>query len=1275
MNSFSTLSTSQEDHFWSNFNQSKALASLSLFFLFSLLLLAPVAGWAQAPTPATTLSYSHSGSTVTVSFAKPSSATGFLVLKINEASNSTPTVSNTNHTGGTFPAMESGWSNRTWTFKENTTCASSTCSFSENIGASTVTYLIYTRNASYQYSTPVRVIVSNANYTGSFHALPSIDGLYLMSGTYTPSSGAYTFTANATSISGSGTIFNQGTLNFKFPTTISTPIINDYGTINALTGSEVTITKDYSPNSSGPINVDGGKLTFAATSTATLQNSSIINVKNGGILDVNGPFIKQTGKISVESGGQINFNKSFSATASGDFTVTGTNSKATFASTCPVIIEAGNLYALSSGQVIVNGSFTHRTGASYFPSVISADDATITFSSTSSITLSATTGTTGGNIVSKNGAEIQVNGTFSGTGSEVTLDDGTLAFSGSGTKEMKSGVYRIKANGQLKIGGPVTAGAASTSPTFIVESSGAVEVLNTGTLQLTNSFAPSISAGASITVDGNLTMGGSTSLVTPSTSELTFRDGSTFTYNRNGGSLPLATWSSGSTATITGVTATLPNNLRQDFHNLTWNCPQQSSTIEAGSTLNKVVGTLTVENTNNQLLVLGGTTPNAFGNLTITGGKATLASTNGGSPEVTIKDDFTMTGGSFYASTATSPGLPVVTIGGDLRVSGGTFGAYGGSTSPAYYVGTLNFTNLDGTHAPVASSYNVSALSGNAALWRYKVQDGREVTLESNIALGGSSATDNTSFTVESGSHLIMGTHTISPSAGASNTQFTLQAGGHLSLGDRDGLTAAGINAGNILTDSRSFASNASYTYNGTDDQVTGNGLPAMVDDLTIDNNVMLSQATAINNSLSLSSGTLSLNGKALTINGKIEYTGGTMAGDNLSEITVSNLTGPSVAFPALALKKLTLARTNGASLLGNMTIHSEAIFTEGTLNTGVYKLILQPASTLSETAIGYVLGKVETSYNVTATGVDYTFSNIGVTAKFSGRGSGLTKVTRTTGAPATLAPGQQSIERVFDFEPTTNTGLNAVITMTYLPHELNGLPEAELGVFSMESEWKDKGASARDASANRVSLKSVDGLSQMTLSKTIVPMDETLPVELINFTAQAQGSSIYLTWRTASEMNNQAFTIERSTDTKTWVNIGQVQGAGNSNTIQNYSYKDFSLPAGTVYYRLKQTDYDGQTAYSKVVSVQTVSGKFSIQKAVLSQTALQMDIWSPEEQPLELQLLDMNGRTLQHASFTCLPGQSSRQWQLPSFAPGIYVLVIRAQKDVMKQKILLSHP
>ncbi len=97
---------------------------------------------------------------------------------------------------------------------------------------------------------------------------------------------------------------------------------------------------------------------------------------------------------------------------------------------------------------------------------------------------------------------------------------------------------------------------------------------------------------------------------------------------------------------------------------------------------------------------------------------------------------------------------------------------------------------------------------------------------------------------------------------------------------------------------------------------------------------------------------------------------------------------------------------------------------------------------------------------------------------------------------------------------------------------------------------------------------------------------ENPLPITLLSFDAQAAGSVVDLYWATASEMNNEHFTVERSADGNTFLPLLRVPGAGNSTVTLEYGAVDDAPLQGLSYYRLRQTDFDGTSTLSNVVSV-----------------------------------------------------------------------------------------
>jgi hypothetical protein len=93
------------------------------------------------------------------------------------------------------------------------------------------------------------------------------------------------------------------------------------------------------------------------------------------------------------------------------------------------------------------------------------------------------------------------------------------------------------------------------------------------------------------------------------------------------------------------------------------------------------------------------------------------------------------------------------------------------------------------------------------------------------------------------------------------------------------------------------------------------------------------------------------------------------------------------------------------------------------------------------------------------------------------------------------------------------------------------------------------------------------------------------LPVTLTSFTTTCTPEGTLLNWETATELNNEFFTIETSTDGENWTTLTQVPGSGTISTPTSYSWLDRGFAMGMVYYRLAQTDYDGTHEKLKIVA------------------------------------------------------------------------------------------
>lgn len=99
------------------------------------------------------------------------------------------------------------------------------------------------------------------------------------------------------------------------------------------------------------------------------------------------------------------------------------------------------------------------------------------------------------------------------------------------------------------------------------------------------------------------------------------------------------------------------------------------------------------------------------------------------------------------------------------------------------------------------------------------------------------------------------------------------------------------------------------------------------------------------------------------------------------------------------------------------------------------------------------------------------------------------------------------------------------------------------------------------------------------------------LPVTFSTFGVQAEGCTVQINWSTAQEVNNDHFLVERSSDGRIFTMIGKVNGTGNSNTTQQYSFTDEHPFDGWNHYRIRQVDKDGRESNTVVKSARTDCG------------------------------------------------------------------------------------
>lgn len=329
------------------------------------------------------------------------------------------------------------------------------------------------------------------------------------------------------------------------------------------------------------------------------------------------------------------------------------------------------------------------------------------------------------------------------------------------------------------------------------------------------------------------------------------------------------------------------------------------------------------------------------------------------------------------------------------------------------------------------------------------------------------------------------------------------------------------------------------------------------------------------------------VNGSFNGYNGKVVFSGSTASviGGSIS----------NVQFGDLEVNKSGVNTT----LSRPVTINGELILTLGNIVTSAtnYLNIADNATASSGSSISFVNGPMRKTGNdafVFPIGKGTTWARIGISAPsnvndaftaeyFDATYSNVTSID-TSSAPL----NNVSIMEYWNLNRTVGSS-SANVTL-YWENSLSGINNysSDLVVAHWNgSAWENVGQTAITASTpGNITSGSISSFSPFTFGSTSTPFNP-LPISLLNFDGFLNSdNSVDLQWRTASETNNHYFTIEKSRDGIHFTDLIQVQAAGNSQTVQSYSANDFSPYNGKTFYRLRQTDVNGESTVSKIIVI-----------------------------------------------------------------------------------------
>ena len=421
---------------------------------------------------------------------------------------------------------------------------------------------------------------------------------------------------------------------------------------------------------------------------------------------------------------------------------------------------------------------------------------------------------------------------------------------------------------------------------------------------------------------------------------------------------------------VTGWTgsSTLNTSFGQSFYNFTWNCPGQTIDVSFGGFAADVRGTFSLDSSGDYLVRPGGNAE--YGNYLQTGGTYTLSELFY-NRTIELSGNFTLEDGTFNMDGGR---IGTVNITGNLSIAGGSLNMNSESYRSQYLNVTgdvtltggllamsngtgIGYLNLGGNFSNTGGTITADEVEGEITF--NGLFDGYS-GMQTFTSGGDVSGTVN--FLVDPGAYLQMAAE---ETVMSSDGMFILAGGSMLGVTSADGITLEGEPSGNIQTAERVYLKDANYIYNGTADQVTGDGLTFQVpDNLTINNSsgaVTLNTDMIISGVLTVSAGSvLDPAGYSLGTPTAIILEGGAAKGSSIigtgTLITGGGITvydaetgaaGALISCPVSIAAPMTLNVTDNALVAADLTV-SGPISGGSIIKTGDGTLVLAASSTFT---------------------------------------------------------------------------------------------------------------------------------------------------------------------------------------------------------------------------------------------------------------------------------------------------------------------------------------
>lgn len=182
------------------------------------------------------------------------------------------------------------------------------------------------------------------------------------------------------------------------------------------------------------------------------------------------------------------------------------------------------------------------------------------------------------------------------------------------------------------------------------------------------------------------------------------------------------------------------------------------------------------------------------------------------------------------------------------------------------------------------------------------------------------------------------------------------------------------------------------------------------------------------------------------------------------------------------------------------------------------------------------------------------------------------------------------------------------------------------------------------------------------------VPVYVGLDVAWLSFTGEVKATGNELKWITASEVNNDYFTLERSSNGTNFTAIATIDGKGNTNTASAYTYLDKEAPAGMSYYRISQTNFDGTRNYGGTVTLvrgETTLGVTTIYPVPATHNVT-VKFVSAQTAKIQANTYDAAGRLMNTQNINATGGENTLNIDVANYPSGVYFVKLNNGNEVI---------